>query len=852
MLQLRDYQEKVKRDLYTLVREGFSKVLVVASTGSGKCLGKGTPVMLYDGTIKPVEEIKVGDQLMGDDSTPRTVLSLARGQEELFKVTPVKGDSWVCNKSHILSLVCNAKKGALQHGQIYDIPVGDYLELGRTHKHVLKQYRVGVTEFGNNSGDLPVDPWLLGLFIGDGHKTGNSFHLNDTTKIDVAVKASSVLVDSGFSPSSSREGSAHGVRLGIRMNTATERFIYFVRRAWDGEILNAHNIYIPHKYKTSSIENRLALLAGLIDSDGSFDGMCFSFSTVSESLADDVCFVARSLGLAAYKAFRATKCDGKSFPSFRVSISGDLSGLPCARWQTSERKQIKSVLRTGFSIESLGVGDYYGFTIDGNHRFLLGDFTVTHNTETAVSIVEDALSKGRRVAFVVHRDNLVRQTLARFQKYGLNPSAVKAGFKPDYDNPCQVVSLQTVVRRKNALHTLEDIAIYDEAHITAWSTLGKDLITNNAHRLTIGLTATPWRLSKREEMGDLFSEVVCAPLPAQLIEKGFLVPPRYFGLDGIDTSEVRTTAGDFNLGDLGVLTNDPEVVQTAVREWLRLAENRKTIVFCVNVAHSQAIAREFNRQGIPAAHVDGTMDSVKECQPLYDKLAKGKIKVISSCEKLSEGFDVPDIGCAMLCRPTKSRAKYVQQIGRALRIFPGKKDAIILDQAGNVPRHGFVEDLTKADFRLYLSTDAPKGEPPVKECECCHALVRISARECPECGNPFPIKEREKAVGQLTELRQPILVESELPYRHQQYRQWRWEAYKKGIAPGYAMAKYREIYDDWPPNNLSLGAVFKGKNDDKTQKHFLNYLERIAIKKSWDKKKITQEFTREFGFPPAI
>jgi superfamily II DNA or RNA helicase len=489
---------------------------------------------------------------------------------------------------------------------------------------------------------------------------------------------------------------------------------------------------------------------------------------------------------------------------------------------------------------------------DGNRKILLVAGTGSGKTELATAITQDALSKGRRVSFVVHRDNLVRQTMARFEKYGLHPAAIKSGFKPDYSNPCQVVSLQTIARRKNALPVLDDITIYDECHLTAWSTLGKSLITNNVHAITIGLTATPWRLSKREAMGDLFSELVLAPVPAELMERGYLVPPRYFGLDGIDTSEVRTTAGDFNLGDLGVVTNDPEVVKVAVDEWLRLAESRKTIVFCVNVAHSQAMAREFNRRGIPAAHVDGTMDNVKECQPIYEQMARGEIKVISSCEKLSEGFDVPDIGCAMLCRPTKSRAKYVQQLGRALRIFPGKTDAIILDQAGNVARHGFVEDLSKSDFDLFLSTDSPKGEPPVKECEHCKALVRISAKICPECGNPFPIKEKEKAIGKLIELRPKMPDEATLPPRLQQFRQWRREAYKKGIAPGYAMAKYREIYDDWPPSNTSLGAIFNGKDNDKVQGNFLTYLNRIAEKKGWDTKKVNQEFAREFGFKPAI
>ena len=491
--------------------------------------------------------------------------------------------------------------------------------------------------------------------------------------------------------------------------------------------------------------------------------------------------------------------------------------------------------------------DLYSRIREGHSKILLVAGTGAGKTECATGIVADALSRGRKVAFVVHRDNLVRQTVARFSKYGLAPSAVHPDFPKQYDNPLQVVSIQTLTRRKDALHLLNDLTIYDEAHLTAWMRLSKDLILNDYHKIVIGLTATPWRLSKREEMGDLFSALVLAPLPHELIKQGYLVPPKYWGLEGIDTQDVKTVMGDFSLDDLGLITSDPDCVKTAVDEWQRLAENRKTICFCVNVNHSQMLANEFNKRGIPAAHIDGTMDAKNEREPIYQKLRNGEILVVTSCEALAEGFDVPDIGCALLARPTKSKAKYLQQLGRALRIFPNKKDCIILDQAGNVSRHGFVEDFTEKDFALTTSEEIEKGEPPVKECDSCGALLHISIMECPECGHIFPRREKEKANAKLVELRPNIPNESEFPQDLIEYRQWKREAFKKRIAPGFAIAKYRERYDRWPPKIADLGAVFQGNATFGQMKAFAEYLKKVADKKGWNGSKIAQEWAKEFG-----
>ena len=175
MFHNRPYQdeqlENTKRDF----EAGNNRLLLVAATGTGKCLGLGTPVLMFDGSVKAVEDIIVGDLLMGPDSLPRTVLTLARGREEMFRVTPVKGESYVVNRSHILSLRVTPRK----KNQIYatvNIAVNDYLQQNSHFKHRAKGYR---TEIDFASQNVPLDPYYVGLWIGDGNSRDTSISSMD-------------------------------------------------------------------------------------------------------------------------------------------------------------------------------------------------------------------------------------------------------------------------------------------------------------------------------------------------------------------------------------------------------------------------------------------------------------------------------------------------------------------------------------------------------------------------------------------------------------------------------------------------------------------------------------------------
>ncbi len=164
---LRDYQTAAIHAIYNTIKSGRTRVACSMPTGSGKCLARNTPILMWDGNIKLVQDIVPGDLVTGDDDKPRTVLDTCHGKEEMFKITPVKGDSWVCNRSHTLSLVMNSDNCAKNwvKNLVYDITVEDYLKLPKSVKHCLKQYRSGVNY---DSRPVSYDAYSLGVWLGDG------------------------------------------------------------------------------------------------------------------------------------------------------------------------------------------------------------------------------------------------------------------------------------------------------------------------------------------------------------------------------------------------------------------------------------------------------------------------------------------------------------------------------------------------------------------------------------------------------------------------------------------------------------------------------------------------------------
>ena len=177
LFPLRPLQQTALDAVKSSVRAGKKRIVVQAPTGFGKCLGRGTPVMLFDGSVIPVEDVSAGDRLMGPDSRPRTVLSTCRGREMLYQVTPIKGEPYVVNESHILSLkICAGvskeknpgRDGGLFPGKVVNIEVREYLRSSKTFRHIAKGWRPDGVDFFPTRAELKIEPYFLGLWLGDG------------------------------------------------------------------------------------------------------------------------------------------------------------------------------------------------------------------------------------------------------------------------------------------------------------------------------------------------------------------------------------------------------------------------------------------------------------------------------------------------------------------------------------------------------------------------------------------------------------------------------------------------------------------------------------------------------------
>lgn len=362
--------------------------------GPAGCHAKGQLIMMSDGTLKKVEDIQAGDQLAGPVSE-RLVLELRRGFDEMVRIVPNKGQTFVVNKDHILTLARNNRvyhkrakvrpsRGSSEHFTLIDVSVRDWIGWSNSQKKLHKLVRSGPTAFIREER-LRVDPYILGALLGDG-----------ATKDGVRICSMDDEIVSSFREFAAREqlklvevkatSNGRARTYGLTFMKGHSNWLTDEIRRMRLNVGSAEK-FVPSAYKRSSLENRKQLLAGLIDTDGHLDRSgCFDFCSKSEQLANDVAFVARSLGLAAYVRpcqKRATNSRDKKFATYyRVSLSGDLSIIPTRvmRKRAQERKQIKNVRMTGFRVEDASKDRYYGFTLDGDGRYLLDDFTITHNT----------------------------------------------------------------------------------------------------------------------------------------------------------------------------------------------------------------------------------------------------------------------------------------------------------------------------------------------------------------------------------------------------------------------------------------------------------------------------------------
>ena len=496
------------------------------------------------------------------------------------------------------------------------------------------------------------------------------------------------------------------------------------------------------------------------------------------------------------------------------------------------------------------VRNCYSLIRKGIKRILIFAPTGAGKTVIIARIVKDAVSRDRQVLFVVHRQILISQTYQKLSSLELECGFIKAGWKENRTANVQIASVQTLASRQ-WWHQLQfDLIIFDEAHLTAFNAISQQMLSSLfPNVLSLGLSATPWRLSKKESLGDIFEGLVCAPMPGELIKMSYLAKPSYYSLGfQVDLADIDLVNGDYNPSQLSGVCDRPELIEQLVKAWYELAYGCPTLVFTVNVAHAENVAKVFNEHGVSAAAVTGKTP-LAERDRLYERLAKGEISLIAACNALSEGFNVPEVSCIILARPTTSKALYMQQVGRGTRDAPHKRGCIVLDQSGNVLKHGFIEDVTFEDVRLIKSelkqTQAEGLPPPLKICPTdrggCGQYVYASCRKCSHCGFSFEVDKL------ITVLGSDRLIRPQDEIKLNFYRAKLKEAFQKYFAPGWAAYEFEKEFGYKPPFDWARGAVFDYQTDKISayKAHLIQTASKLNKDQNWIDANLRLEFGKE-------
>ncbi len=402
-------------------------------------------------------------------------------------------------------------------------------------------------------------------------------------------------------------------------------------------------------------------------------------------------------------------------------------------------------------------------------------------------MIQKAVEKGRRVCFVVDRLELINQMSEHLDSLDIDHGVIQGHherFKPS--QAVQVASIQTLARRKVEPF---DFYVFDEAH-SFHSSHGRLMDTNHQARF-LGLSATPFARG----LGRYFNALVAGPSTSDLIRGGYLVPFHVYAPSEPDLTGVSVVAGEWKEDELAEACDKPSLVGDIVQTWLTQGQDRQTICFAVNRAHSDHIREQFATVGVSVAHLDCYTPD-EERRRVIDDFKRGDIRILTNVGILTKGFDAPIASCLIYARPVRSSlALYIQMGGRVLRPAEGKTDAIILDHAGNTLRFGFLTD--ELPRTLDLGGKPEKKDKKAKEkqpqkCGSCHYVKPAGVHKCPSCGfAPSVINAVYSEAGELS-------LVTKTSDKGRLYQELRGYQAAKGKSDGYIAHLFREMTGVWP------------------------------------------------------
>jgi DNA repair protein RadD len=444
----------------------------------------------------------------------------------------------------------------------------------------------------------------------------------------------------------------------------------------------------------------------------------------------------------------------------------------------------------------------------GNKAQILVMPTGSGKTATASDIIRRIAETGYCSLFLVHRVELLNQAARHLKSLGLTVGIIQGENTRHPSEPADVYvcTIQSIGSQGwpplFANHKPIKYLFVDECHVIFKA--HRKLFEQITDARIIGLTATPLRA----DLGQIFNRQISPITIKQLIELGHLSPLKVFCPQqaemnlALESVAINYKKNDFNNGQLGKAMSNPKIVGDVISTWQAKAPDRQTLVFACNVAHAQTLCEAFMAEGIDAAVVTYRTQPDDRAD-IISRFRSGDLQVLVSVDALSVGFDVPQVDCGIMARPTFSQTVYLQQAGRLIRASEGKADAILLDHAGNALRHGLPEDFEPPP----LGTDELKASKKtitlhkLRTCANCEAVVLPNRSTCQECGHDLPGRSARVDVipGELTEFGTPP---SEPLISQMEKRRWysglRYIGQKYGRKPTAAEVRFKIKFGDRP------------------------------------------------------
>lgn len=422
-------------------------------------------------------------------------------------------------------------------------------------------------------------------------------------------------------------------------------------------------------------------------------------------------------------------------------------------------------------------------------RVVLWAQTGAGKTTIASWMIERGLKYDYPMIFIVRGRELVKNISQTLDRYSIDHSVNMAGHhRYNQKKLVQVGSIDTLKSRKNwPFKDQEPMIFLDEAHFDY-----SDVFTEYPNAYIVGLTGTPFT--------DMSAyQAVVNPIHGfEIRDMGYLVPEKIYCPHTIDVSAVKKTAGDFNRKQLEDVVSDSVIVGNVVSDWLQYGERRPTIVYAVSIEHSLRLTHEFLDRGVKAVHVDANSTEAERDAAkagLFDRT----IEVVVNVNLLSVGWDCSIVSCIVKARPSYSLTWDMQATGRGLRAHPGKENCIIIDNAGNVFRHGGPYRIREVSLEKPGKKKPKAMDQKVSTCEECFFVFDPEEHDsCPECGwvKPKQIREVKQVDGQLTqyfeseEEREKMLFEM----MRKEYYRLEWVRKTKKLKPNFSFIALKKKY----------------------------------------------------------